>query len=479
LVLLLLISIRYANSSNANPISYITNKNINKNHSKSTSSINQLVSTDTQTHENHHTISMFSVVVNIIADLCPHGMLPLAYGFAQGGPSGVIPSVLLVLLFGLMSGYTMISYADMAQDNNADTIGEIWSNLISNKTTFIPDLAMFLLCFGCCVFYSAFIGDIFSSLAKAINLPGLLTKRYVLLGLLSSYVLLPLCLQDDLSALQFSSKIGVFGILVTVFVHIYRLIDGSYSSNSPLLNDLSIKQIPTWPNPKYNLFSINTGILTLVNMLCVAFLAHYNAINYYKELENKSINKYKLTIALGYTVSILVFVTMMLVGYGLFGLISQPLLLNNFHNTKDIFATYARFGTGLAILFAYPLMFAGLKSALKSLLISNTSINPSNTLVYKSIQVAILSVITSIAFKCSEDDVSVVLGIVGSVLGCGGAYILPGYLQLINMRKKKLNGLKNNQIDVIANHLLVALGFIFGGLGVWVTIKDSHSHSHH
>ena len=40
--------------------------------------------------------------------------------------------------------------------------------------------------------------------------------------------------------------------------------------------------------------------------------------------------------------------------------------------------------------------------------------------------VAALSLITAIAFKCGEEDVSVVLGIVGSVLGCGVAYVLPG-----------------------------------------------------
>ena len=37
--------------------------------------------------------------------------------------------------------------------------------------------------------------------------------------------------------------------------------------------------------------------------------------------------------------------------------------------------------------------------------------------------VAALSLITAIAFKCGEEDVSVVLG---SVLGCGVAYVLPG-----------------------------------------------------
>lgn len=34
--------------------------------------------------ENGHKMSLGTLVVNILADLCPHGMLPLAYGLAQG-----------------------------------------------------------------------------------------------------------------------------------------------------------------------------------------------------------------------------------------------------------------------------------------------------------------------------------------------------------------------------------------------------------
>ena len=43
--------------------------------------------------------------------------------------------------------------------------------------------------------------------------------------------------------------------------------------------------------------------------------------------------------------------------------------------------------------------------------------------------------ITGIAMKCGEEDVSLVLGVVGSVLGCTIAYILPGYLQLAYFKK--------------------------------------------
>ena len=33
----------------------------------------------------------------MIADLTPHGMLPLAFGLAQGGPSGLVPALLITV----------------------------------------------------------------------------------------------------------------------------------------------------------------------------------------------------------------------------------------------------------------------------------------------------------------------------------------------------------------------------------------------
>lgn len=440
----------------------------------------------THSHHSEHKLSVFSLVVDIVADLCPHGMLPLAFAIAQGGPTGILPAFILFAVFGSMSAYTMTSYAEMADKTNSKNIGELWANLKGKRTQIIADLTIFLLCFGSCIFYSAFIGDIFSALASAVGITGILSYRWVILTIMSGLVLLPLCLLDDMSSLQFSSNLGAFGVLFTVFAHIKRQLDGSYAVGGKFYSLLNEKQLPKFPDPKYSLFNLNAGILTLVNILGVAFLAHYNAINYYRELENRDISKFRKTVGIGYGVAVLVFVAMMIVGYDMFGSTSQPLLLNNFHRTDDTFATAARIATGVAITFAYPLMFAGLKGALKSMLSmsdktsskdsqGNVQINP---VMYKGIQTAILAVITSIAFKCSEGDVSLVLGIVGSVLGCGSAYVIPGYLRLIYLKELKSKGGNINKLDSILNHMILSFGIIFGVLGVWVTLKDAGSHHH-
>jgi hypothetical protein len=126
-------------------------------------------------------------------------------------------------------------------------------------------------------------------------------------------------------------------------------------------------------------------------------------------------------------------------------------------------------------------MFAGLKSSMYNLI--DTAVKPKSKSDTKTLKtsgiITALAIISSIAFKCGEEDVSVVLGIVGSVLGCGVAYVLPSLLKLKYMRLRKAQGLINKRSDVIINHALVALGVIFGALGVWVTIQSAGEHGGH
>lgn len=448
----------------------------------------------------HHKMSLVSLIINIVADLAPHGMLPLAYGLSQGGPSGLIPSLGLVLTFGAASLYTMTIYAKLADEKSAKSIGGIWSRVMDPQYRWLVDLSILTLTIGCCVFYSAFIGDILGAVVSGFGVGGLSGKRSFVLSTISAVVLLPLCLLEDLSALKYTSVAGVLGILYTVAFHILRLVDGTYAEGSPTLATISEKLRPKFPastGRAFNLWTVNSGTLVLANMLCVGFLAHYNCINYWRELQNATQERFSVALKTAYGISLGIFVVMMLVGYKLFGLSTQPLILNNFSRTSDNLATLARLATGAAITFAYPLMFAAVKSSLKSLIASLSlkesedkdkagfklfKRNEDGPVVSKTnmnaASIAIVVFITAVAIKCSEDDVSVVLGLLGSVIGCTVAYILPGVLNLVNMRSRKKLGLKNSLSDVIACHLLVPMGAIFGALGVWVTLSSSHESEH-
>lgn len=389
----------------------------------------------------------------------------------------MVPALAVTALFGAMSASTMIKYANLAREHGASSIGELWAKLVGPESRWVAEASVFALCFGCCIFYSAFIGDIFGALAASIGAKGLLAKRWVALGAVSSAVLLPLCLLEDLSALQFSSLLGVFGIFYTVLFHVKRMLDNTYAPGAPILATIAGKLHPRWPSPKWAVWTTNKGTLVLMNMLCVAFLAHYNSIAYYQELDHPTPAKYTRAISAGFGIAFSVFVAMMLVGYTIFGSAAQPLILNNFHRSADSLATAARVATGLAITFAYPLMFAGVKTSMFNLMPASGDAKK-RKMTRDLMSVAVLAAITAVAFKCGEEDVSYVLGIVGSVLGCGVAYVIPGILGMHSKRLLKREGRAVSRVGAAYDHLLVVLGSVFGAMGVWITV-DSGAHAHH
>ncbi|CAM9693813.1 unnamed protein product, partial [Laminaria digitata] len=159
---------------------------------------------------------------------------------------------------------------------------------------------------------------------------------------------------------QYTSFVGVVSILYTVCFVVGRSLDGSYSEGGDFFRFRSPVRSP-WGAVK--LWRVGPGIVTLMNMSCVAFMCHYNGVKYYEELENRSVKKYAVTIGSAMAISFAVFSTMMLFGFRTFGSAAQTLLLNNYHRTGDPLASLARLATGFSILCGYPLMFAALKTS--------------------------------------------------------------------------------------------------------------------
>lgn len=245
-------------------------------------------------HDDSHGMSVFTLAINIVADLCPHGMLPLAYGMASEGSTGIVPALSLLLIFGSLSCYTLFSIARACQSTGSYSFRGVWSKTLGKDTAWIIDVGITYLCFGCCIFYAAFIGDIFAALAAAVDAPALLQKRWVCLVGIHLFPLLPLCLMKDLSALQYSSFVGVAGIFYTTLVVVLRSLDGTYAPGGKFYSLIEPAYRPITPkvNGLAKLFRLGPGAISLMNMACVAFTTHYNGINYYVELKNRSLPRF-------------------------------------------------------------------------------------------------------------------------------------------------------------------------------------------
>jgi len=222
------------------------------------------------------------------------------------------------------------------------------------------------------------------------------------------------------------------------------------------------------------LFHAGSGILTLMNMCCVAFACHYNAVKYFMELKTREVGHFGKVMAGGLGGTALVFLSMMILGYGTFGVNSQALLLNNYHESKDILATFARGFTGLAIISGYPLMFAGLKSSMFSLFKLDKSNDIETENKRTILSVTMLSAIAIGACFVTEHELATVIGVVGSVFGSAVIYMLPSVVNTHLLKSGK--GSEFFKGELAFNKLLMAFGWIFAVLGTWITLKDAGAH---
>ncbi len=253
----------------------------------------------------HHGLSIGTLAINIMADLCPHGMLPLAFGMASEGGTGLAPALTLLVVFGTLSAYTLISIARACEATGEYTFRGVWSKTLNPKTAWVIDVGITFLCFGCCIFYSAFIGDLSAALAQALGAPTWLHKRWLCLVALHVFPLWPLCLMKNLSALQYSSIVGVLGILYTTAFVVKRQVDGTYQMGGQFhaLIDSMYRPHKASHSALEKVFRLGPGAISLMNMACVAFTTHYNGIAYYTELKDRSLPRYASAVTLGFMAS--------------------------------------------------------------------------------------------------------------------------------------------------------------------------------
>jgi len=124
--------------------------------------------------------------------------------------------------------------------------------------------------------------------------------------------------------------------------------------------------------------------------------------------------------------------------------------------------SFARGFTGLAILSGYPLMFAGLKTALYDLLgISNACWHPK-----WAASIVTLTVISIAACFVTEHELGPLLGVVGAVFGSGVIYILPAIWNIkVGEHMQLFKGEKQ------FNYGLGVFGLLLAVMGTYVSLQ--------
>ena len=317
-------------------------------------------------------IPINAAIINLAKNIVGSGVLALSAGVAafSGSPLALLPSIALLLLTGGISAYTFSTIARVGAASGANTYRDTWAKVFGEKLAFLPDITVVFMTACAGLSYSIIIGDMFSGVAKLAGATGALASSNTWILALSAFVLLPLALLRDLSALAIGSVIGTAGTCYTALFVFLRLLDGSYSPGGKFFEAIAASSQPLFAAPSAARPLLNSGAFVLLSMLASAYLAHYNAPKFYDELQapkdgSSKLKSFNLVCLGAFGAAAVLMGSIMCGGFLTFGSNAQGLILNNYA-TSDPLAFIARLGIGMSIIFSYPLNFVGLRGGVRA-----------------------------------------------------------------------------------------------------------------
>jgi amino acid permease len=323
------------------------------------------------------------------------------------------------------------------------------------------------------IIYSGILGDVFTPLLESAGMPAALSGRTSNIIILTVAVLFPICLLKDLSTLAFTSILGFGAVAYTVLFIVVRALDGTYTLDSgKFVTDGVLKQLPSFS--KSSLWNLEFSSLVLASSLGLAYIAHYNGPAFYRELKNTDSSRFTLMVQIAFAILTVLYTTTMCAGYATFGDVCQGNLLLNYH-PGDILSTLGRVSTGFSILFGFPLVAKGAREGVAGfaagLGMHSVSADKNHTLLVMSI------LIFATFISCTVKDVSLVVGLTGAALGSTIVYIIPAIIYTRAVRLIK--GMESKEYArAKLNLAFIPFGLAIGGLGVYMTIKESIAKQH-
>eukprot|EP00546_Thalassionema_frauenfeldii_P000720 CAMPEP_0178938910 /NCGR_PEP_ID=MMETSP0786-20121207/26591_1 /TAXON_ID=186022 /ORGANISM="Thalassionema frauenfeldii, Strain CCMP 1798" /LENGTH=465 /DNA_ID=CAMNT_0020617677 /DNA_START=48 /DNA_END=1445 /DNA_ORIENTATION=- len=401
--------------------------------------------------------SIAAEVFNLVKTIVGVGVLSLPAGVAAFGnaPSAAIPAVCIISIIGILSGYGFALIGKCCAYTGATSYRDAWSKTVGEGSSWIPAVSATVKTSLACLSCSMVLGDTFSSIFRI--------ERNLSLLAVTLTALLPLCLLKNLKALAPFSLLGVIGIFYTALAMTIRYLDGSYvlpegSLGSSLPGDLQ----PSFGDKGIESVFTSSSLI-LVCMLSTAYMAHFNAAKFYIELKNNTVPRFHQVVRCGFGISILLMVSMTLLGFLTFGENSSGLVLNNY-SVNDSWMSLSRIAVALSLLFSYPLAFAGFRDGVLDMLKvpgeKRTSLN------LNILTITLLSAITFLASILR--NVSFVLAFGGATFGNALTYVFPAlmYRAVVKQqdREDEMTGVNIAMTSAV-------MGIVMGIIGAKMALK--------
>ncbi|CAK9254071.1 unnamed protein product [Sphagnum jensenii] len=324
--------------------------------------------------------------------------------------TGVLPiSKVCVLVYGmaLWATYNFYTIGETCRITQTKTYSDAWAKAVSEKSRWIAQAVVIIAPIVGCTANIIVLSDILKLLFKTVGLPlSVWANRNMVIAILSTFILYPLCIQSNLNGLKFVSVLGLTGHISAVIALLVRSFQKSYSPGGAFYSSLLALPVT------------NSG----------------SAPRYYAELEGKeSQSQQRLLLPFSsYMTAATIYVATIVASLALFGSRAPVFALNGFA-TCDPLGTASRVCFGISVLASYPLMFLSMRNWFVSLA---QKYSPKLGEV-KKVTVLLLAAISFFACLCT--DIGVVGSIAGGLLGNSMMFVLPPIMYMRALYKQLIN----------------------------------------
>lgn len=413
--------------------------------------------------------------VNLVKNIVGSGMLSLPAGVAaySASPKGLVPALACALLLALLSAYGFVLTGDACKRTEESSYAGAWAKTVSPGTTWLPTVACLAKASIGCISFSMILGDCLALILRPMGLPPAISTRSPAMLAITGFVLLPLCNMKSLAPL---AKFSVLGVLSNVYICFFiglRCIDGTYGHLTGAYSSLAPVQ------PSFAAFSgsawgtmLHPGFSVLTSILATAFLAHYNAPLFYKQLapglDGKKEGRFALVSVLGFGAAGTIFALVMAGGFLTFGANCLGLILNNYAAT-DRLAVLARFAIALSLVTSYPLAFQGARMYVIDLLGERgKAMAAAQPFLFT---LSMLGAITLVALNLT--DLGRLAAFAGACFGSFLIYIAPA-LMVLRAQKRGLGprpGGARGFLGRLLMRMLIPLGAALGCIGAVTSLS--------
>jgi amino acid permease len=406
------------------------------------------------------TATIPSEIFNLVKGIVGVGVLSLPAGIAAFGnaPPVLAPALALIAAIGVLSGCGFATIGRVCAYTGAASYRGAWTESVGSGTSWIPAVSTTFKTFLACLAFSMVLADTFCSLLQT-------DARTVTLLALTVCILLPLCWMKNLSSLAPFSLVGVLGMAYTAAAMTVRYVDGSYAAPDGALREYVASEdlLPAFGDDGWRAV-LKPSSLILVCMLSTAYMAHFNAPKFYRELKDNTLPRFNAVVASSFGISILLMGFITAVGFLTFGSHSAGLVLNNYA-AKDLWIAASRVAVAVSLVFSYPLAFQGCRDGILDLLDNTGELRQQNKFLNLA-TVILLATLT--LFAATLKDVSFVLAFGGATLGNALTYVYPAIMYYAVVKKQERKG---ESLGVVVACLSAVLGIVMGGIGAKMALE--------